>query len=178
MIMTSRLRKLALTAHLTSSLGWLGAVIAFLALAVAGVTSQDAQMVRAACLAMGLMVSYVIVPLAFASLLTGLVSALGTKWGLFRHYWVLTKFVLIIIAIIVLLMQLEPIRHMADIATDPTSDATSFSAVLRGESRRPLIHAAGGLVVLLVVQVLGVYKPWGRTRYGRKRHEQLTKSQP
>jgi ABC-type anion transport system duplicated permease subunit len=175
MLMTSPLRKLALTAHLTCALGWLGSVIAFLALAVAGVTNQDAQMVRAACLAMGLMVSYVIVPLAFASLLTGLVSALGTKWGLFRHYWVLIKFLLTIIAIIVLLKQLEPIRHMADAAADPTA----FIAVLRGASRRPLIHAAGGVVVLLVVQVLGVYKPWGRTRYGRgKRHEQPTESQP
>jgi hypothetical protein len=38
MAMTPRLRKFALTAHVTSSVGWLGAVAAFLALAVAGLT--------------------------------------------------------------------------------------------------------------------------------------------
>ena len=174
MVMSRRLRKLTLTAHLTSSVGWLGAVAAFLALAVAGVTSQDAQLVRAAYLAMALLVSHVIVPLAFASLLTGLVLSLGTKWGLFRHYWVLLKLVLTALAVIVLLAQLSPIRHLAELAADPTS----FTAVPR-EAMRPLIHAAGGLVVLLVVQVLGVYKPLGMTRYGRRRqYEQRTESPP
>jgi hypothetical protein len=43
MAMTPRLRKFALTAHVTSSVGWLGAVAAFLALAVAGLTGQNSS---------------------------------------------------------------------------------------------------------------------------------------
>jgi hypothetical protein len=86
MIMTPGLRKFALTAHVTSSAGWLGAVTAFLALAVAGLTSQDAQLVRAAYLAMELTGWFVIVPFGIATLVTGLVQAVGTPWGLFRHY--------------------------------------------------------------------------------------------
>jgi hypothetical protein len=44
-------------------------------------------------------------------------------------------------------------------------------ADLRG-TRRPLTHAAGGVVVWLVVQVLRVYTPRGMTRYGwRKQRE-------
>lgn len=82
-----RLRKFVLTAHLTSSVGWLGAIAAFLALAVAGLTSQDEQTVRAAYLAMELTAWFVTVPLALASLLSGLIQALGTPWGMFRHYW-------------------------------------------------------------------------------------------
>ena len=65
MIMSPGLRKFALTAHVTSSIGWFGAVAAFLALAIAGLTSQDAQIVRAAYLAMELTTWFVIVPLAF-----------------------------------------------------------------------------------------------------------------
>jgi hypothetical protein len=84
--MAPRLSKFVLTTHLTFSIGWLGTVVAFLALAVAGVTSRDAQLVRAVYLAMALIASYVIVPLAFGSFLTGLVLSLGTRWGLFRHY--------------------------------------------------------------------------------------------
>ena len=71
--MSPDVRKLALTAHITASVGWLGAVAAFLALAVVGVTSEDAQVVRSAYIAMGLTGSFVIVPLSFVSLLTGLV---------------------------------------------------------------------------------------------------------
>jgi hypothetical protein len=50
MTMTPRLRKFALTAHIISSSSWFGAVAAFVALAIAGMISQDTQMVRAAYL--------------------------------------------------------------------------------------------------------------------------------
>ena len=52
MTMTPRLYKFALTAHVTSSIGWFGAVAAFLALSIAGMIGQDTQLVRAAYLAM------------------------------------------------------------------------------------------------------------------------------
>jgi hypothetical protein len=152
--------------HVTGSAGWIGAVVAFAALAVVGVTNQNEQMLRSAYLAMGVLVSYVIVPLAFLALLTGLISSLGTSWGLFRHYWILIKLVLTLVAIGVLLVQLEPIRQLAAVAADPTA-----SVVALPEARRPLIHAAGGLLVLLVVQVLGVYKPRGLTRYGWRKQQ-------
>lgn len=84
--MKPRLRKFVLTAHITFAVGWLGAVATFLALAIAGLTSQDAQTVRAAYLTMELIARFVIVPLSFAPLLTGPVLSLGTPWGLFRHY--------------------------------------------------------------------------------------------
>ncbi len=169
MNMTPSFRKFALTAHVTSSVGWLGAVAAFLVLAIAGLTSQDAQMVRAAYLAMEMITWFVIVPLAFASLLTGLVQSLGTKWGLFRNYWVLVKFVLTILATVVLLLQTGSISYLADVA----AETTLSSADLR-EARISLVsHAGGGLLVLLVPMILSVYKPRGMTPYGRrKQYEQ------
>ena len=86
MTMAPGLRKFALTVHLTASVGWLGAVVAYLSLGVSAVTSQDAPTVRAAWIAMEVTGWFAIVPLTLASLLTGLVMSLGTPWGLFRHY--------------------------------------------------------------------------------------------
>lgn len=163
MIMSTGLRKFVVTAHLTASVGWLGAVGAFLALAMAGTTSADVRIVNAAYLAMSLLYSYVILPLAFGSLLTGLVLSLGTPWGLFRHYWVVIKLLLTSVSIVVLLVQAKPIHHLATLTADPT-----LSVAVQPEAHRPLIHAAAGLVVLLIVQALGVYKPRGLTRYGRR----------
>jgi hypothetical protein len=176
MIMTPRLRNFALTAHVASSVGSLGAVAGFLALAVAGLTSQDTQMVRAAYLAMELTAWFVIVPLILASLLTGLVQSLGTTWGLLRHYWILVKLLLTVLVTIVLLLQTEPISYMAAVA----AETTLSSADLRG-LRSSLVwpHGAGGLLVLLVTTTLSVYKPRGMTRYGwRKQHEERARSQP
>lgn len=70
--MKPSLRKFVLTAHITFSVGWFGAVAGFLSLAVAGLTSMNAQMVRSAYLAMELIGWFVIVPCSLASLLTGL----------------------------------------------------------------------------------------------------------
>ncbi len=174
MTMTPGLRKFALTAHLTFSVGWIGAVVAYLALVVAAMTSQDVQTVRAAWIAMELTGWYVIVPLALASLLTGLVMSLGTKWGLFRHYWVLFSLVLTILAIVVLLGHMQTVSFFAGVAAE--TDSADVGA-LRGGLGGELLHAGGGLLVLLVIQALNVYKPRGMTPYGwRKQHEQRTVS--
>jgi hypothetical protein len=173
--MNPRLRKLALTAHVSSSVGWLGAVVGFLALAVTGLTSQDVQTVRAAYLLMEPIGWFVLVPLALASLLTGLVQSLGTTWGLFRHYWVLFKLLINLFATLVLLMYMETLTSLGDIAAATT--ASRDLGVLRSPS--PLIHAALALLLLLVATVLAVYKPRGMTPYGQRRHPvQRMVSQP
>jgi hypothetical protein len=167
--MTPPLRKLTLTAHVTASVGWLGALAVFFAHALASLISQDEQMVRAASLAMGLTAWFVILPLSLASLTTGLVQALGTAWGLFRHYWILFKLLLTAVATIVLLLKLGPISHLADVAAEKTFS----SADLIGLRTSLVVHAGGGLLVLLTAATLAVYKPQGMTRYGvRKQREQ------
>jgi DMSO/TMAO reductase YedYZ heme-binding membrane subunit len=168
MIMPPRLRKFALAAHITLAVGWIGAVASYIVLDVAAAASQDAQTLRAAYIGMGVIAWYVIVPLAFASLLSGLVMSLGTKWGLFRHYWVLISLLLTIIATVVLLVETQTISYFADIAAGPTTSSDDLRAL--GST---LVHSVGGTAVLLVILVLNVYKPRGMTRYGwRKQYEQ------
>lgn len=165
MTMSARLRKFVLAAHLTFSIGWVGTVIAYLALGIAAETSRDTQTVRGAWLAMELTGWYVIVPLASASLLTGLVMALGTRWGLFRHYWVVFSLVLTTFATAVLLLHMPTVSSQADVAQD--AEGASLHA-LGGD----LLHPGIGLVLLLVVQVLNLYKPRGLTPYGRRKHHE------
>ena len=164
-----RLRKFVLTAHVVSSVGWLGAVVVFLALGVSGMTSQDAQVVRGVYLAMDSAGWSVLVPLSLASLLTGLVQSLGTKWGLFRHYWVLVKLLINIAAIIVLLLYMQTLSYLADVAAETTASSSDLS-VLR--SPYPVLHAGVGLLLLLVAATLSVYKPRGMTRYGQRKHRE------
>ena len=166
--MTPSFRKLVLTAHITVSVGSLGAVAAFLALAIAGLTSRDVQMVRTAYAAMELTARFVIVPLAFASLLSGLIESLGTPWGLFRHYWVLAKLLLTTFATIVLLAKMPLIGYAARRA----AETTSSSADLHRAGTQLAVHAIGGLLVLLVITALSVYKPWGLTGYGERKQQE------
>ncbi|MFF5233591.1 DUF2269 domain-containing protein [Dactylosporangium sp. NPDC000521] len=163
MRMSPPLRKAMLTVHVAASVGWLGAVAASLALAAAALTSRDVQVVRAAYLAMDVLGRTVLVPISVASLLTGLAQSLGTVWGLVRHYWVLFKLAINVVATGVLLLYTQTLGLLADRAGDP---AVSL-AQLRSPS--PLVHAGAGLVLLIVATVLSVYKPRGITGFGLRR---------
>lgn len=155
------LRKALLVAHIATSMGWYGALIGYLALDISAMTGGDAETVRAAYVAMGLLTTAVIVPLALATVLVGIVQALVSPWGLLRHYWVLIKLLLTLFAATVLLIEQATVRALAEaaVAGDPLA--------LPGT----LPHSVGGLVVLTLVLVLSVVKPRGITRYGWRRQQ-------
>ncbi len=175
--MTPALRKLTITAHVTFSVGWLGAVAAFLVLSIAGLTSHDAEVVRGAYLSMDLMTRFVIIPTCFAALATGLLQALGTPWGLFRYYWIVMKFGLAIFATIALLIHQFAVMAEAAKRVSGAAAETLFSPDL-GPLKTELVRAPSlAILLLLVVTTLGVYKPWGLTRYGRRKQQERRKVQ-
>lgn len=162
-MMTPRVSKIALTAHITSSVGWIGAVATFLALAIAGLMSKNDQIVRTAYLAMELIGWCVIVPFSIASLLTGLVQSLGTSWGLFRHYWIVAKLLITVFASILLLVHMQVASRMANVVAGTTSGAADF----HGMRIQLVADAVAAIVVLLVATALSVFKPQGLTPFGR-----------
>ena len=168
MIMPPPVRKVVLTVHVSTSVGWLGAVVAYLALDITTVASDDVSTVRGAYVAMDLIVRSTIVPLAVASVLIGTLNALGTSWGLIRHYWVLVKLVLTVVATLVLLQEVSSVRYLADLAATST-DPRPLSSTL--------VHSGGGLLILLTTTVLSVVKPRGLTRYGWRKQNQQQDSQ-
>ncbi|MFG2738762.1 hypothetical protein ACGFY0_01655 [Streptomyces chartreusis] len=165
MTMSPRLRRLGLIVHVTSSVGWVGAVAAFLALALIGMTSQDPRTVRGVYLVMEPAAWYALVPFACAALITGIVQSLGTPWGLFRHYWILFKLLINAVATTVLLIYMGTFKSMAETAADPEASLSSV------RNFSPVLHSVLALVVLLLAMILAVYKPRGVTPYGlRKQH--------
>jgi len=175
--MTPALRKLTITAHVTFSAGWLGAVAAFLALSIAGLTSHNAEVVRGAYLSMDLMSRFVIIPMCFAALATGLLQALGTPWGLLRYYWIVMKFGLAIFATIALLIHQFAVMAEAAKRVSGAAAETLFSPDF-GPLKTELVRAPSlAILLLLVVTTLGVYKPWGLTRYGRRKQQERRKVQ-
>jgi len=171
--MRPNLRKFVRTAHVIFTVGWLGAVATFLALAIVGLTSPDTQMVRAVYLATDLITRFVILPLSILPLLvTGPILSLGTPWGLFRHYWILVKLVINILSTLVLLVHMQPISYLARVAANGT-----LSSADRGVQVQLVVAAGAGMLVLLVATALAVYKPRGMTLYGwRKQYEERTGS--
>jgi hypothetical protein len=169
LMMTPRLRKFAFLAHVTFSVGWLGSIVGYLVLAITGLTSRNALLARSAYLSMELIGWTVIVPFSLAALLSGLVQSLGTEWGLFRRHWVLVKFLLAVGATIMLLLHMSVVSYMSGIARETTLSRGDFGTL----RIQLVVHAAGGLLVLLGATALSIYKPWGMTPYGRWKNQEV-----
>lgn len=169
MLLSGGARKAALTAHVVTSVGWLGAAAAFLALALVAVGAEDPGTVRALYVAMDVMGFAVLVPLSLASFATGVLQSLGTSWGLLRHYWVIAKLGLSVVATAVLLAYTSTLTLLGDAARSP-----SLGDDFLLPSTSPVVHAAGGSLVLLLAAVLSVFKPKGLTRRGWRAQQQRT----
>lgn len=173
MTMTPRLSKFVLTSHITFSVGWLGAVAVFLALAITGLTSHDIQLARSCCLAMELSAWFVIVPFCLTSLFTGVVQAIWTKWGLFKHYWIIVKLFLTVASTVLLLLHMQPISYLAGVAAD-----SSFSNSQQSGQLIDLIAKAGATtLVLIAITTISVYKPWGEIQLTKRKNNQFSNMQ-
>lgn len=162
MKLPSNWRKLLLAVHLTCSVGWIGAVCAYLVVAFAVPITGEAETVRAAWISMDLLGWYAIVPLAVASFATGILIASLTRWGLLRHYWVLISLTGTTVLVAILVFHMPDVSVQAERARNASPDA-----LLQMGSDIP--HALLGLLSLIGILVLNIYKPRGLTRYGWRR---------
>jgi hypothetical protein len=162
------MRKLGLMLHVTASVGWLGAVLGFLALTVPGLVSDQPFVVRAAYLSMDLLARFAILPLCVASLLTGVFQSLISPWGLVQHYWVAFKLLLNVLSTIVLVGHMRPIAELAHAAVQGPLAASDVGQV----QVQIAIDACAATIVLLIATALAVYKPRGVTRYGFRKQQE------
>ncbi|MEU3349062.1 DUF2269 domain-containing protein [Streptomyces sp. NPDC006700] len=153
-------RRAFLVVHVVASASWLGLSLGLLALAIAAVTTRSAVTVETSVRAMKLFADWLLLPVAFATLFSGLVLSLGTPWGLARHRWVCTKFWLTLATTAATVLVLRPgltatVRAVA--AGEPPADS-------RGILMGPVVS----LTAYVFMTVISVLKPWGLTRRGRR----------
>jgi hypothetical protein len=154
--LSRRRRAVVLTVHIVMSVGWLGIDGALVALEVTSLSTVDPAVRAGIATATAVIAIWVLVPVVFFSLASGLVLALSTRWGLVRYWWVLAKcgIAAVLTAAGLLFLVPVPLRILAgvgDLAGVPT-----------------LIARSGALVLLLAATGLSVAKPWGKTPYGRR----------
>jgi hypothetical protein len=148
-------RRLLLTAHISTSVGILGADLVLLTLGVHGRLGADPVTVYPA---MRILASYVIAPLAGLAVGTGLLLALRSP-GLLGQTWVLAKLsISTALTILVLLAAIPGLTAAENAALSPAPAVTE---------RMQLTYAlmpAFTLSLLLLNVALAVYKPRRRTR--------------
>ncbi|MGH3827006.1 MAG: hypothetical protein ACRDQX_07510 [Pseudonocardiaceae bacterium] len=153
--LSRRVRAVVLTVHVVMSVGWLGIDGALVALEGTGMATVHPAARAGMATATAVIVCWVLVPVVFLALVSGLVLALSTHWGLARHWWVLVKSGIAAVLVAAGLAFLVP----------------ALPAILAGggapATAATLIGKVVALVLLLAATGLSVIKPWGRTSRGR-----------
>jgi uncharacterized membrane protein len=161
------LYKLLLTTHVIVSVGWLGVVFAKLVLGLAAMTSNAPDVADALYVSMGVL-NVAFPPLAIGTIVTGVLLSLGTKWGLLQHYWVATKLTLTV-GVIATAVQLggRLVRESIAAPSGPAADAGTILGLASAPTLLLSLSVAH-LLMLGAATVISVYKPWGKTWFGRR----------
>ena len=160
-----RTRKVWLILHIGVSAGWLGVALTMTALAITGSVASSHSVRHGAYELLEIVDLAAAIPSMALSIITGLVISLGTKWGLVRWWWVITKFA-ISLTIPVLAGSLE--SSLADELALRTADPGGRPG---GAGIALTACLAGFTVALWAATILSVLKPWPRTRWGRAADE-------
>lgn len=152
-------RKALLTLHIVVSVGLLGDSAGYLAIALHGAGAANPSTAMASYRILQMLAFVFGIPLSFAALLTGVFLGLGTKWGVFRYPWVVTKLILIVSVMAVGGFVLKGAMDTA-IAGDG------------GAAGRLVAGSAYDVAALATATALGVFKPgrrWRRARTATRR---------
>ena len=163
-------RRAFLAVHVVASAGWLGLSAGLLALGLAANTTGSAATLEAAVRSMRLFADWLLLPVALLTLVSGLVLALGTPWGLARHRWVWTKFWLTLATTTATAFALRPGVNEAVAAVSAGGPLPGGGDVLFG----PVVSRSA----YVFMTVISVLKPWGLTRRGRRLRQAARKETP
>jgi hypothetical protein len=150
-------RNLLLTLHVLATVGLFGADVVLLTLGISSVLGAEPRTIYPAASMIG---TVVLAPLAVTSLLSGLLLAATTRWGITKYWWVVIKLAITVALTPVVIFVLVPRLHAAAVATTGETPR-SFSQT----ERLQLALAPGLASTLLALNVaLAVYKPRARLR--------------
>ncbi|MEU6573527.1 DUF2269 domain-containing protein [Streptomyces sp. NPDC046805] len=111
--LSQKARKSMVVVHVVVSVSWLALMLCLLTLGTTALATDNADTLRIAYRAMEMLGGVLITPLSLLTLVSGIVLSLGTPWGLFRYYWVSTKFWLTLAATVASIFALTARLHDA-----------------------------------------------------------------
>lgn len=151
-------------AHLISAGLWLSCVIVLALLPVISSRLVSGDEIYLYSLVYHFIDMFILTPAAIFTLLTGLVYSLFTKWGFFRHGWLIYKWVVTVLIIVIGTFYLGPmVERLLEIADTKRAAALQDQYYLHGQSVG--IYAAIINSTLLTLAVfISVYKPWKNIR--------------
>ncbi len=155
--------------HVACGVGWMGADVVLAILMLTGWFSATGRPSRRRTPRPGWSSRSAVPVLAGGMLVTGVLLGIGTKYGLVQWWWVFVKLVIGVVLTVLVFVLLVPGAAASRRGSTGTADQ------VREQVGRPGRHLVFpplvSFVALAFALVVSVFKPWGRTRWGRARVE-------
>ena len=142
--LSPRGRKIVMVLHIVTSVALLGELWALVALNIYATVAADGELANSAYRLMEVLVFAGGIPLSMTALIAGVTLALGTHWGLLRHYWIFVKLLLLIAVIVCGMVLFQP---------GPMAEATATGTQTTTEQWRQVAVVAAQLVMLVSATV-------------------------
>ncbi|MEW9551046.1 hypothetical protein [Nonomuraea sp. NPDC050783] len=150
--MTTSWRHLLTWLHVVTSVAWMSQALALFVLNLHSAVTGSLEGYRMASLLDGALLAH----FANASAFTGIMLAAMTKWGFFRYWWVLVKFVITLVQLYAGIFLLGP----------------RLEALAAGAREADPLALGGTLLMASAIAFqawVSVAKPWRRTRWAAPR---------
>ncbi|WP_326632356.1 hypothetical protein OIE67_45745 [Nonomuraea fuscirosea] len=154
--MRPRMRKTILVIHVIASVALVGEVWGLVVLNTAATLANDPALTHSAYRMMSPLVFAGGIPLSLIALTSGITLGLTSHWGVFRHYWVVGKLVLLLAVVGVGMFLFDP---------EGMAAATSGGRSVAEARQWGQVAALGAqIVMLMTATTLSVFKPRRRIR--------------
>ena len=152
-----------LSAHLLFIAAWLGASFCSLAFNITTLFTTDPHALNTISVFTDTLDHTIIRGGAAGALLTGLLLAVLTQWGLFRFYWINVKEIVSVLCIAVDLIAIRWNEHLISLTATQGLQALSNPLYLTNRTLL-FIGIFFHIVALSGVIVISIFKPWGQRK--------------
>ncbi|MBM7553354.1 hypothetical protein [Thalassobacillus pellis] len=162
-------RRWLLIFHLLFCAIMFGNMVTFLLLSIAASSTEDSNLMEACYQIMHLLSETSVRASTFATIITGVLLSVWTKWGLFKYYWILAKegLTLLLFGLNVWAMEAWTNRALTKV-TSTTFPTTS--AIVQLDLWVGIILQ---LFTLILIFAISVFKPWGRRRQKHSKYQYM-----
>ncbi len=163
-------RKFLKAIHLISVSLWLSSVVILMLLPIIYRNIALGDELYMYNLAYHFIDMFILTPAAILTLLTGLTYSLFTKWGFFRHGWIVYKWIVTLLIIITGTFYLGPmVTKLLEISDVKRIAALQDQYYMQGEIVG-LYAAIINSSLLIIAVFFSVYKPWKNIKKIKKTH--------
>ncbi|MBN2528419.1 MAG: hypothetical protein JXR76_18670 [Deltaproteobacteria bacterium] len=163
MKLSSRGQKWLKAFHVWVSCGWAAAGFILLLMNL-GLRAKDGMELYGYNIAMKFIDDFIIIPCAMITLVTGIFYALLTKWGWFRHTWIIVKWIITVGSILFGTFFLGPwLNSLAPISLQAGMDALTIPEYV--EAKQLNLYFGIVQVFLLTFAIfISIFKPWKKKK--------------